>query len=237
MLALMHMTWIINRRLLFQFSPYLALYLWMIVKSQGSGEVIQLAVTLVFFASLLTVIVTFQGLLLPVEDFILSLPVSRAEVVRVKYLSSLLGLFAGLALPLLAAWIAHVVAPARIPAISAEITGIAALAALYLAFGIFLFLPFVYRFGPARGLTFFSLTLVFSLAIAVARKGRTACIQALLDFSSHFLQSQTFAMEATICVVLFGIASLLFSTWAYQQKASSAGNRLSFDSLRAAPSS
>lgn len=220
MFPLMRTTWIINRRLLFQFSPWLAFYLWMLVKAQASGEPLQMAAVLIGFAILLTTIVTLQGLLLPVEDFLLSLPVSRAQLVRAKYLSSLLGLGAGLALPLLVASLAHGVVPSRVPAISTEVLGIGGLAALHLAFGIFFFLPFVYQFGPAKGLTFFAMTLVLFLACAVAWKGRWACTKAMVDFSNHILEGGPFAWGATVGVLVVGLASLGVSLWAYQPKVS-----------------
>jgi len=94
--------WIINRRLLFLFSPLLIFYLASFVRIlQRGGNPLAMAAILVFFATILTVITTLQGLFLPVEEFILSLPVSRSQIVRAKYLTSILGLVAGLVLPLL----------------------------------------------------------------------------------------------------------------------------------------
>lgn len=218
MLPLMRTTWIINRRLLFQFSPFLAFYLWMIVNAQSKGDPIQMAGVLVVFSALLTVIVTLQGLLLPVEEFILSLPISRSQVVRAKYLSSLLGLAVGLALPLLTAWTAHRVAPDRVGALSPEVLGLGGLTGLALAFGIFLFLPFVYRFGPARGLTFFSLSLVLCIAGGIAWKGRWGFFEPLLKFSGRVLENGVFALTVGAGVALFGIGSMFFSIWTYRRK-------------------
>lgn len=218
MLPLMRTSWIINRRLLFQFSPWLAFYLWMLVKAQASGEALQMAAVLIGFATLLTVIVTLQGLLLPVEAFLLSLPVSRAQLVRAKYLSSLLGLGAGLALPLLAAQAAHGLAPSQVPALSADMLGIGGLAGLHLAVGIFIFLPFVYRFGPAKGLTFFATTLALCLAVAVAWKGRWACTKALLDYCALLQEGGPFAWRAAAGVVILGAVSLGMSLRAYQPR-------------------
>lgn len=220
MLPLMRTAWIINRRLLLQFSPWLALYLGMIVNAQCKGDPIVMAMVLVVFAILLTVIVTLQGLLLPVEEFILSLPVSRSQVVRAKYLSSLIGLAAGVTLPLLTAWAAHRLAPGRVPAMGLEMAGLAGLCVLYLASGICLFLPFVYRFGPARGITFFSLSLAACFAAGIAWKGRWGCIMALVDFSGRILNNRTFALATAAAVVALGLASLLFSIRTYQQKGS-----------------
>jgi hypothetical protein len=217
MRPLMHTAWIINRRLLLQFSPWLALYLWMLVNAQSSGDTMVTAIVLVFFALLVTIIVTLQGLLLPVEEFLLSLPVSRSQLVRAKYLSSFLGLSAGLALPLLTGWIAHLVAPGRVPAMSPEVLGTGGLAAIFLAFGICFLLPFVYRLGPAKGLTISSLTLALLLAVSVAWKGRWGCIKALLDFSNRVLESRPFALSVLAGLALFGTASVAFSIWTYRR--------------------
>jgi hypothetical protein len=218
MFPLMHTAWIINRRLLFQFSPVLAIYLWALLSAQSTADASKTAMILVVFAALITSVVALQGLLLPVEDFILSLPVSRSQVVRAKYLACLLGLAAGLALPLLTAWIAHLVAPSRIPALSPDVLGIGGLAALHLALGIFLFLPFIYQFGPTRGISLFALSLVALLAGCVAWKGPEACTKILVDYGDRMLESWTFALAIGAGVAAFGLASLAFSIWTYQNK-------------------
>jgi ABC-type transport system involved in multi-copper enzyme maturation permease subunit len=219
MLPLMRTTWVINRRLLLQFSPWLALYLGVLVFAQHEGDPVKMGGILFFLTTLITAIVTLQGLLLPVEDFMLSLPVSRAQVVRAKYLSSLLALAAGLALPLGTASLAHALVPGHVHALGREALGIGALAALYLAFGIFLFLPFIYRFGPARGFTAFTLTLFGIAAICLAWKGREACMRAIVEFSGHILDDRRFALAALAGVIAFGLASLHYATWTYRRKA------------------
>jgi len=218
MLPLMRTAWIINRRLLFQFSPWLIVYLIAMVIAQIEGDPLKMAILLIAIASLITVIVTLQGLLLPVAEFILSLPVSRSQVVRAKYLSSLLGLAAGLALPLMTAVLSHLLVPSHVHAFSREALGIGGLAAIGLAFGICLFLPFIYHFGPTRGFTIFSVTLVLFVAGCVAWKGREACTQAIVDFGSHILEGWPFALEVVAGVVAFGMMSLGFSIWTYRRK-------------------
>ena len=232
MLPLMRTAWIINRRLLLQFSPWLALYLIMLVAAQREGDPLQMAVILMVFATLLTVIVTLQGLLLPVEEFILSLPVSRAQVVGAKYLSSLLGMAAGLALPLLTGFLAHALVPSQVHAFSREALGIAGLAAIGLTFGICLFLPFIYQFGPARGFTAFAITLVLVVATAVTWKGRWGCTKALLDFGNQILESRSFALGVIAGLLVFGLGSLAFSIWTYRQKVAKGGHPLSISNLR-----
>ena len=218
MLPLMRLAWTLNRRLLFQFSPWLAFYLAMLVNAQANREPMQSALIAVFLTILLTVIVTMQGLLLPVEEFILALPVSRSQVVRAKYLSCLLGLAAGWALPLITGWLAHFVAPTRIPPMSPDLFGISGVVGLYLAFGIFCFLPFLYQFGPSKGLTFFSVSLIVTLAGGVAWRGRWACVKALLDFSGHILERRSYALAVLAVLLVFGLASLSLSVWAYRRK-------------------
>jgi len=234
MLALMRTAWIINRRLLLQFSPWLLVYLGVVVFGQCDGDSLKMSLSLTFFATLITVIVTLQGLLLPVEDFILSLPISRAQVVGAKYLSSLLGMAAGFALPLLTGLLAHLLAPSHVHAFSAEALSIGGLAALGLAFGVFLFLPFIYQFGPTRGFTCFSLTLVAAFAACLAWKGRWGCTKALLDFGSHMLESRPFAFTVIAGVSVFGVLSLLFSIWTYRHMVAIGGHPLSFSNIRSA---
>jgi hypothetical protein len=113
---------------------------------------------------------------------------------------------------------AHLVAPGRVTALSPEVLGLGGLAGLTLAFGIFLFLPFVYWFGPARGLTFFSLTLVLCIASGIAWKGRWGFFQPLLEFSGRILEGGSFALAVGAGVVFFGLASLSFSIWTYRRR-------------------
>jgi len=113
MLPVIRMTWILNRRLLFQVSPLFAFYLTFLVGVQRTGDPTKFITMFMAIAGLATAIVTLQGLAIPVEGFLLSLPVSRTQVVRAKYFTSLCGLAAGLALPLFVAWTAHRVAQGR----------------------------------------------------------------------------------------------------------------------------
>lgn len=226
MFSLMLTAWIINRRLLFQFSPWLIFFFTsLIVSRSGTG--------LVAFGTFLTIIVTLQGLFQPVEEFMLSLPVSRSQIVRAKYLISLLGLVVGLVLPPLTAWLAHLLAPAYVHVFSREALEIGGLAAIYLAFGIFLFLPFIYQFGPVKGFRFFSMILALFVAGCLAWKGIGACTQVFMDFNIHILESGTFAIALIAGVLVFGLASLSFSIWTYRQKVAIGGHPLSISKMRA----
>jgi hypothetical protein len=219
MLPLIRMTWTLNRRLLFQFSPLFAMYLAQLVALQCGPEPAVFIFMFLAIATLTTAIVTLQGLTLPVEGFLLSLPVSRAQVVRAKYVTSLLGLAAGLALPLVTAWTAHGVAPTRVPALGPDSLGIVPLAGLLLALGLFYFLPFVYHFGPTKGLLFFALTLILLPAGALAWKGAHGCLEALLAFGNHILDHSPSTLAFSAGVLLFDFASLRLSIWAYRRRA------------------
>jgi hypothetical protein len=234
MLPLIRTAWIINRRLFYQFSPWLIFYLASSVVAQRGGAPLAMAARLVAFPTILTIIITLQGLFLPVEEFILSLPVSRSQIVLAKYLSSLLGLVVGLMLPLLTVWLGHLLAPVYVPVFSREALGIQGLAVIYLAFGSSLFLPCIYQFGPEKGSTFFSMTFALFVAGCLAWKGIDTCIQSFMDFSRHIMESRIFALAVIAGVLAFGLISLSFSIWTYRQKVAIGGHPLSISKIRAA---
>jgi len=118
--------------------------------------------------------------------------------------------------------------------LSHEALGIGGLAAISLTFGICIFLPFVYHFGPEKGFMYFSTTLVLFVAGCLAWKGIDAYIQGFMDFSSHILESRTFALAVIAGVLVFGLASLSFSIWTYRQKVAIGGHPLSISKIRAA---
>ena len=92
MLPLIKMAWVLNRRLLFQGSPIFAMYLAQLVVILHKGDVAPFIIIALFITYLSTAIVTLQGLTLPVEGFLLALPISRTQVVKAKYATSLMGL-------------------------------------------------------------------------------------------------------------------------------------------------
>jgi hypothetical protein len=220
MLPLMHMNWAINRRLVYGFSPVLAFYLSMLVVAQCDVEMMPRPFALLFqsITGLVTLIITFQGLTLDVEGFVLSLPVGRAQIVRAKYLTCLLGLLAGVALPMATSWIAHFLAPNHVPAPSQEALRIVAMATLFYALGIFLFLPFVHHFGPSKGFMLFALAAILIPAGALAWKGLDGA-EALLTFMHSVLAHPPLALGISAGALVFGLGSLALSTWSYRRRA------------------
>ncbi len=218
MLPLIKMAWVLNRRLLLQGSPLFVLYLAQLVIIQHRGEVTPFIIIALFITYLVTAIVTLQGLTLPVEGFLLALPISRTQVVRAKYATSLMGLAVGLALPLATAWIAHRVAPAWVPPASPTAMGIVALGGIFIALGIFLCLPLVYRFGPSKGLMSFTALTILLPASALAWKGVNGCMDLLEAFGNRWLDQPLFALTVLVAVLLLGLGSLRFSVEAYQRR-------------------
>ena len=218
MLPLIRMTWAINRRLLLGFSPVLAFYLAMLVYAQRGSEGPPFAYYFSGITGLITLIITFQGLTMDVEGFLLSLPVTRAQIVRTKYFTSLLGLMAGVLIPLTTAWAAHFLAPSQVPAPSQAALCIVGLATLLYAFGIFLFLPFIHHFGPSKGFLFFALTVILIPAGGLTWKGLDGA-QNVLTFVHHVLARPSLALGISAGLLAFGFASLSLSTWSYRRRA------------------
>jgi len=219
MLPLIRMAWTLNRCLLLQAAPLFVLYLAVLILAQRGSDPVKFITVALAIACLCTAIVTLQGLTLPVEGFLLSLPVSRPQVVRAKYATSLAGLAAGLALPLVTGWSAHLVAPARVPALASEAVGLVALGGVFLALGIFLLLPFIYRLGPSKGLMAFTLTLIVLPAGALAWKGTNGCMDVLEAFGMRWLAHRPFALTVCAGLLLLGLASLSLSIRSYRRRA------------------
>lgn len=218
MLPLIKMAWVLNRRLLFQGSPIFAMYLAQLVVILHKGDVAPFIIIALFITYLSTAIVTLQGLTLPVEGFLLALPISRTQVVKAKYATSLMGLTIGLALPLATAWIAHRLAPAWVPPASPTAMGIVALGGTFIALGIFLCLPLVYRFGPSNGLMTFTLLTILVPAGALLWKGANGCMDLLEAFGNRWLDQPLFALGVLIAVLLFGVGSLRLSEHSYRRR-------------------
>lgn len=220
MLPMIRMTWAINRRLLLSFSPVLAFYLAMLVNTQITSGTLPRPyhAGLLGITGLLTIIVTFQGLTLEVEGFLLALPVTRAQVVRTKYLTSLLGLMLGVGLTLTTSWLAHLLVPHRVPAPSPDALRTLGLGVLLYASVIFLFLPFIHHFGASKGFMGFALTLILVPSAGLAWKGLDGA-EAVLKFLDRVLAQPSLAMALTAGVVTFGAASLSLSTWSYRRRA------------------
>ncbi len=218
MLPLIKMGWVLNRRLLLQAVPLFIFYLAQLVIIQRQGEAAPFIIIALLITYLVTAIVTLQGLTLPVEGFLLALPISRTQVVRAKYATSLMGLAVGLALPLATAWIAHSVAPAWVPPASPTALGIVALGAIFIVLGIFLCLPLVYGFGPSKGLMGFTALAILLPAGALAWRGANGCMDLLEALGTKWLEQPSFAVGIVAATLLLGFGSLRLSTGAYQRR-------------------
>ena len=217
MRPLIRMFWATNRRLLLMMSPLLVFYLALMVYTQFTRNGIDIPAMVFVITSLLIVVFTFQGLTFDVEAFLVSLPVTRSQLVRTKYLTSLLGLLAGLALTLAVAWLAHALAPGRAAAPTPEDLRSVGMLALLDAFAIFVFLPFVHHFEPSKGILAFSLTVILALSAGLAWKGLDGT-EAVFHFFQRALAQPPHALGIVAGVLAFGLASLGLSTWSYRRR-------------------
>ncbi len=217
MRPLIRMAWATSRRLLLLMSPLLAFYLALMVVHQVTKrgtDIPAIAFTCMF---MLIIVSTFQGLTFDVEGFMASLPVTRAQLVRTKYLLSFLGLLAGLALTLAVAGLAHALAPGRAAAPTPEELRSAVALALVDAFGLFAFLPFVHAFEPSRGILAFSLAAILALAASLAGWGLDGAAD-LFRFFQRVLAQPAPALGLIGGLLAFGLLSLSLSTWAYARR-------------------
>ena len=217
MRALIRMTWATNRRLLLLMSPLLAFYLSVMVYGQITKDGIDfpsIAFTCMF---MLIIVSTFQGLTFDVEAFMVSLPVTRAQLVRAKYLTSFLGLLAGLVLPLVVAGLVHVLLPGRAAGPTPVELRSAGMLAIFDAFGIFVFLPFIHAFEPSMGILAFILTEILTEGGVLAWKGVDG-VGAVFHFFQRALAQPQQVLAILASLLLLGLASLSLSTWAYARR-------------------
>jgi len=220
MLPLIRMTWTINRRIFFQVSPLFAFYFWMMFEAGKQANGVFFVMMAITTGSLLAAIVTLQGILFAFEPFLLALPVDRSQVVRAKYLTSSLSILLGVNLPLVMAGLGHALLPRCFPwMLRAEIVGACAVACLLLLTGLFLFLPFIYRFGSTRGFTGFTLSLACLVVLAMGLQGPNKALDMLVAFSERFISSPGFGGAALATTVVLGVLSLSYATRAYRRRA------------------
>ncbi len=219
MLPLIRMAWTVNRRQALALAPVLALILALAVLKLAQGQPAKFLMGCLFSASLLGGLVAFQGLASDMEGFLLALPVSRIQVVRARYLTSLAALALGLALPLAVAATAHALAPESVPAPGAEIVAMTGLLGLGLAAGLAAFLPFVYHFGSPKGPIVFMSLLGLACLVLSGVTSADAVFEALLHLLDRALEHREVALRLAGGVLLFVAASLGFSGWTYGRPA------------------
>ena len=217
MLPLIRMTWILNRRMLLQIAPVIALNLAVLLGLLGQGNPDAFLAGATGIVGLPLVIVLLQGLAGPGDEFLLALPVTPAQVVRARYLTSLLTLILGLALPLLAGMAAHDLVPAKVQLPAGEAITFLGLEALAYATAIFCFLPFVYAFGYAKGFILFACALALLVATALALKGAGGTLDLLVGLGYRALVNRSLALAFTVGVAVLGLASMGLSVWAYRR--------------------
>ncbi|MBK8727431.1 MAG: ABC-2 transporter permease [Holophagaceae bacterium] len=218
MLPLIRMAWTVNRRQALTLAPVLALVLALTVLKLAQGQSEKFLMGCLFSASLLGGLVAFQGLASDAEDFLLALPVSRAQVVRARYLTSLAALALGLALPLATSAAAHALSPESVPAPGAETVAMTGLLGLGLAAGLAAFLPFVYHFGSPKGPIVFMSLLGLACLVIGAVSSADAVFELLLRGLNRALDHRETALRVAGAVLLGVAASLGFSGWTYGRR-------------------
>ena len=218
MLPLIRMAWTLNRRTALVCAPALALILAAAVLKLAQGDATKFMTSCLFSGSLLGGLVAFQGLASDTEGFLLALPVSRAQVVRARYLTSLVAVALGLALPLGACAVAHLAAPARVPALGAETVALAGVLALVLGAGLGAFLPFVYRFGTPKGPIVFMALLGLTCLVLAPFTTADDVLDAFVRLLNRVVEERAFGAAAAAAVAVFLGLSLTYATWAYGRR-------------------
>jgi|GEM_PF-6875234 len=205
----------VNRRVLLLFSPWALIWIAGGLFNSTSALLGGFMLGLVLSAF---VMLTHEAMDPNLERFLLSLPVSRAQLVRESYLSGLLALLVGQSLPLLAIKVAHSLAPSRIPSLDPSAWGIAALGFLALATLVCLMLPFRFALGGPKGLMAFAITLVAGLAGLLAWKGLDGLMDGLLRVSERLLEHPAQGALGALGVLAFGVLSLALSVRFYSRR-------------------
>ena len=217
MRALIRMTWATNRRLLLLMSPLLAFYLSLMVYTQITGNGVDLPAIAFTTMFLLLVVSTFQGPTFDVEAFLVSLPVTRSQLVRARYLTSGLGLLAGLALPLTVAGLAHTLLPGHAAAPTPQELRATVFLAIVDAVGLFVFLPLIHTFEPSRGILAFCIATVLALGGGLAWGGLDG-VAALFHFFQDVLARPLPSLAVGGCLLALGLVSLGVSILGYARR-------------------
>jgi len=217
MFALIHMDWTLNRRLLLQFSPIFLL--WTAV---GVSHGMQSLLGISFAASLLAMALpVLQNLRDTVEPFICALPVSRRQIVLARYLSASTGMMLSFGFFFLLGWVGHGAglrwASDILPG---DLLAGMGLQALLLSAGLFLYLPFHFRFGGDLGLGLFTGTLLGCLIVLFAICGWQGLLDRTLLLLTRMLEERAFASSVLGAWGLLGVASLGLSLLAYPRRIS-----------------
>lgn len=217
MLALIRMDWTLNRRMFIFMSPIF--FLW------TSGPIVSphigMALFPIFLIASIAVflpLIPFLGPTSP-EAFLGALPVSRGQIVNARYLASLgtaalgLGLSSGLA-----AIFRNLGIPGMpVGLASGHLMGIAFLAAL-VAGGIFLLLPFFFRFGGERGLGLWFAAMATIPAGLLIFFPWPELLEKLPDLLERLTQGGRPLALALLGTSALGIASWRISLHAYRRR-------------------
>lgn len=206
MLKLLHLHWIVNRRIILQVTPLFAFWL-----ALGLGNLRGETPQEGFFPSLclmmgttLAAIVTLQGITQGVEPFLLALPIRRPQLVGSAYLAGLLAALLGLSLPLA---VTLLTPGLHLPQ---GITGVLALLYGLLGLGIFILLPLRFLLGGEKGLTAFAMLLGLILLLAQLSTG---LVQTFLDLAELGLRVLEHPLALGLPLGLIWVALGLGSAW------------------------
>lgn len=213
MLALIRMEWTLNRRLLLQLTPLFALF--------AARMALGLSYSLTFYfmlATLLTVLPLCQDLKCGIQPFLCALPVSRGQIVRARYLTAMGALAVAMGVSLALGWAFKVGGAPMWQRVALEdlLLGLGVQGFL-LAAGLFLFLPFHYRFGGDLGLGVFMGSLAASLLVILASFGWHGAQERGLALVGLLLEGGRPAGWALLAGLTLGLASLGLSVQAYRK--------------------
>ena len=215
MLALIRMDWTLNRRILLQMTPWFLLQS-LLAFAHGLRGLLGASF---MAAAVLMLIPVFQNLRNTVEPFLCALPVSRAQIVVARYLSVLAVLTLVSLAYLALGWAGHGIGYgwARDMVFQDLATGLA-LQGLLLATGLFLYLPFHFRFGGDLAVSLFACSLVVGVGLLLLAFGWRGVMDHGLTLLARFLDGGATRMGGIGACLGLGAVSLGISVPAYQRR-------------------
>lgn len=214
MLKLLHLHWVVNRRMLWQLTPLWALWIHVGLKAlrQGTDGGLMFTALSFFFGATLMAIFALQGLNAGAESFLLALPIRRRVAVDSTYVVAGLAGAAGSLIPFAAA-----------PLTGHRIPEGAVLAALQLflllMLGLLVFLPLRFRFGSTQGATAFAGLLIAGMTVLHLWHGLPQALLRLAELASTFSQLPwPWHAGGLLILALLAAASLGLARRAYAQQ-------------------
>lgn len=206
----------VNRRALLGFSPLALLWLAMSMRAAAASLSAGFMLALVLGAF---VMLSHEAMDPALEQFLLCLPVSRAQLVKETYLSGFLAMALGQGASVLALVLGRRIPPAVGGPIEPGTFGTAAFLYLALVLLVYLMLPFRFALGGRKGLIAFSVSFILLLGGLLGWQGVNGLLDRIGEAGLWVSAQPSHGLLAALGTAALGAASLAISIRTFRFRA------------------